>query len=365
MNTTPLNAWHRAHQGRMVDFAGWEMPVQYSSIVDEHLAVRSAAGLFDISHMGRLSFRGELAAGFLNQILTNDTSAMKVGDVRYSLICNHDGGILDDVLIYRLPDRWELVVNASNREKIANWIRHTAGFSAVEFADQTLATGMIAIQGPRALEIVASATGTDFSDLKYYSTRDASVFNLPALVSRTGYTGEDGLELVVPAEQSQSVWEALLEAGQSYGIKPAGLGCRDTLRLEAAMPLYGHELNESTDPLSAGLQFAVKLQKSDFIGKSALDAVNRDGVSLTRVGLVLDGRRIAREESPVQIRDSVIGKVTSGTFSPTLQTVIAMAYVPPSVSAPGTKVDVNLRGSLVPAEIVPLPFYKRKGLRAP
>jgi len=349
----------------MVDFAGWEMPVQYSSIVEEHLAVRSAAGLFDISHMGRLSFRGSTAAEFLNQILTNDTDAMKAGDVRYSLVCNRDGGILDDVLIYRLPDRWELVVNASNREKIVDWIRNSSGFAAVEFSDQTLATGMIAIQGPRALEIVANAAGADFSDLKYYSTRDATVFNLPSLVSRTGYTGEDGLELVVPAEQSQAVWLALLDAGQAYGIKPAGLGCRDTLRLEAAMPLYGHELNETTDPLSAGLQFAVKLQKADFVGKAALEAIQRNGVSLTRVGLVLEGRRIAREESPVQIGDSVIGKVTSGTFSPTLQTVIAMAYVPSSVSAPGTKVDVNLRGSLVPAEIVPLPFYKRKGLRAP
>jgi aminomethyltransferase len=365
MNTTPLNAWHHAHQGRMVDFAGWEMPVQYSSIVEEHLAVRSAAGLFDISHMGRLSFRGAAAAGFLNQILTNDTSAMQVGDVRYSLVCNPSGGILDDVLIYRLPDRWELVVNASNREKIVDWIRNTVGFSTVEFADQTLVTGMIAVQGPRALEIVASATGTDFSDMKYYSSGDASVFNLQSLVSRTGYTGEDGLELVVAAEQTQRVWQALLEAGQSYGIKPAGLGCRDTLRLEAAMPLYGHELNESTDPLSAGLNFAVKLQKHDFIGKAALEAVKREGVSITRVGLVLEGRRIAREESPVQLRDSVIGKVTSGTFSPTLQKVVAMAYVPPSVSAPGTKLDVNLRGSLVPAEIAPLPFYKRKGLRAP
>jgi aminomethyltransferase len=365
MNTTPLNAWHHAHQGRMVDFAGWEMPVQYSSIVEEHLAVRSSAGVFDISHMGRLSFRGESAAEFLNQILTNDTAAMEVGDVRYSLVCNPSGGILDDVLIYRLPDRWELVVNASNREKIVDWIRNAARFSTVEFADQTLVTGMIAIQGPQALEIVAIATGTDFSDLKYYSTRDASIFNLPAVVSRTGYTGEDGLELVVSAEQSQAVWKALLDAGQTFGIKPAGLGCRDTLRLEAAMPLYGHELNELTDPLSAGLQFAVKLQKADFTGKAALEAIKRDGVSITRVGLVLEGRRIAREESPVQFRGSVIGKVTSGTFSPTLQKVIAMAYMPPSDSALGTKVEVNLRGSLVPAAIVRLPFYKRKGLKAP
>ncbi len=344
----------------MVDFAGWEMPVQYSSIVDEHNAVRNSAGLFDISHMGRLQFRGDMSDEFLNGVLTNDTSKLKVGDVRYSLVCGNNGGILDDVLVYRLPDRWELVVNGANREKIVQCLKHSAGFASIQFTDYTLSTGMIAVQGPKALSLLSEVTGLELASMKYYSGKDADILNAAGLVSRTGYTGEDGFELVVPSSETERIWKTLLEAGASHGIIAAGLGCRDTLRLEAAMPLYGHELNETIDPLTAGLDFGVRFNKPEYTGKAALEQIKSNGIKMARVGLVLEGRRIAREESPVQVGGEVVGKVTSGTFSPTLQKVIAMAYVPLASSAVGTKLDVNLRGTLIPAEVVMLPFYKRK-----
>lgn len=275
MRKTPLNSWHHTHNGRMVNFAGWEMPVQYSSIVEEHSAIRNAVGLFDISHMGRLQFRGDLADEFLNGILTNDTSKLRVGDVRYSLVCGKDGGILDDVLAYRLPDRWELVVNASNREKLIDWLSNSAGFAAIEFADTTLSTGMMAVQGPRALELLDRVSGLPLSEMKYYSTGDFDLLGTRALVSRTGYTGEDGFEIVVSANETERIWQKLMEEGSSLGVVAAGLGCRDTLRLEAAMPLYGHELNETIDPLTAGLAFAVKFNKPEFIGKAALEQILR------------------------------------------------------------------------------------------
>jgi aminomethyltransferase len=357
---TPLNLWHHVHNGRMVDFAGWEMPVQYSSIVEEHSAIRNAVGLFDISHMGRLQFRGDLAAEFLNGILTNDTSKLRVGDVRYSLVCGKDGGILDDVLVYCLPDRWELVVNASNREKLIDWISNSAGFAAIEFTDSTLHTGMIAVQGPRALELLSRVSTLPPGDMKYYTTADVTLLGTPALVSRTGYTGEDGFEIVVSAEETERIWQKLMEEGSSLGVVAAGLGCRDTLRLEAAMPLYGHELNESIDPLTAGLGFAVRFNKPEYIGKAALEQIRSTELKMARVGLVLEGRRIAREDSPVLVEGEPVGKVTSGTFSPTLQKVIAMAYIPHQFSSVGTKVEINLRGAMVAAEVTCLPFYKRK-----
>lgn len=360
MLKTPLNSWHHSHNGRMVDFAGWEMPVQYSSIVEEHNAVRNAVGLFDISHMGRLQFRGDMSDEFLNGVLTNDTSKLKVGDVRYSLVCGKDGGILDDVLVYRFSDRWELVVNGANRDKIVDWLKHSAGFAAIKFTDCTLSTGMIAVQGPKALALLTEVTGIELASMKYYSVKDAMILGVAGVVSRTGYTGEDGFELVIPAAETERVWKTLLEAGAKFGVMAAGLGCRDTLRLEAAMPLYGHELNESTDPLTAGLDFGVRFNKPEYTGKAALEQIKAAGLRMARVGLVLEGRRIAREETPIQQGGVVVGKVTSGTFSPTLQKVIAMAYVPVESSAVGTKLEVDLRGTLIPAEVVALPFYTRK-----
>jgi len=345
---TPLNLWHHTHNGRMVDFAGWDMPVQYSSIVDEHSAIRNAVGLFDISHMGRLQFRGDLSAEFLNGILTNDTSKFRVGDVRYSLVCGKDGGILDDVLVYRLPDRWELVVNASNREKLIDWFSNSAGFAA------------IAVQGPRALELLGRVASLPLEEMQYYTTADVTLLDSPALVSRTGYTGEDGFEIIVSAHETERIWQKIMEEGSPLGVIAAGLGCRDTLRLEAAMPLYGHELNETIDPLTAGLGFAVKFNKPEYTGKAALEQIRSAGLRMARVGLLLGGRRIAREDSPVLVEGEPVGKVSSGTFSPTLQKVIAMAYIPHQFAAEGTKVEINIRGAMVSAEVTGLPFYKRK-----
>lgn len=358
---TPLNQWHRDHHGRMVDFAGWDMPVQYSSIVEEHSAVRSRVGLFDISHMGRLEFTGAGAGDFLNRVLTNDTTKLAVDDIRYSLVCRPDGGILDDVLVYRLPDRWCLVVNASNRTKIVDWLRAQAGFEATGFADLTLSTGMIAVQGPRAVALVAGLCGESVTGLRYYTGRRMTFAGVDGFVSRTGYTGEDGCELIVAAEEAERIWNLVMERGESEGIVPAGLGCRDTLRLEAAMPLYGHELLEDIDPLTAGLSFAVKLNKSDFIGRDALAAIRAAGISRTRVGLVLEGRRIAREHAGILEGDQMIGEVTSGTFSPTLQQTIAMGYVQTPLAKVGTVLSVDLRGTRVPAQVVALPFYRRSG----
>lgn len=370
MLRTPCHEWHVAHHGRMVDFAGWEMPVQYTSITAEHHAVRNAAGMFDIAHMGRLKFTGPDAARFLNHLLTADVESLAVGQVRYSLVTNERGGILDDVLVYRFDAFYLLVVNAANRTKILEWIAkarhaesgmpkdHRPQFS-LQVEDLTAAWSMLAIQGPRAIGIVRRALGTDYSGLGYYWGTQADVLGVPGIVSRTGYTGEDGLEVVVPAERGLSVWEHLIAAGAPEGLLPCGLGARDTLRLEAAMPLYGHELNESIDPFTAGLGFAVKLDKPEFIGKHALAAAKNGPHRQRRVGLVLAGKRIAREGAELYGGDQLVGRVTSGTFSPTLEKSIAMAYVAPDFAAAGTRLEVDIRGKREPASVVKLPFYRR------
>lgn len=352
--------WHEAHGGRMVDFAGWEMPVQYTSIIAEHHAVRRAAGLFDIAHMGRIKFSGPDACRFLDHLLTNDVTKLKPGEIRYSLMTNEAGGILDDVLVYRFESFYLLVVNASNRLKIVEWIaRHQPGFQA-DVADETIKTFMLAVQGPRALEVLQPHVQVEISGLAYYTGCEATVLGRPAIVSRTGYTGEDGFEVIVAASDGLDVWERLLAGAGKTGLQACGLGARDTLRLEAAMALYGHELNENIDPLTAGLSFAVKLKAGDFVGKQSLLAIKAAGISQRRVGLLLTGKRIAREGSTVFLADREIGKVTSGTFSPTLEKSIAMAYVLSENATLGTAVEVDIRGKREPATIVPLPFYKRQ-----
>lgn len=356
---TPFHDWHATNNGRMVEFGGWHMPVQYSTIVEEHNVVRNAAGLFDISHMGRLSFSGDDACSFLDYLLTNDVSKLKVGQVRYSLVCNENGGVLDDVLVYRLPDRYMLVVNASNRTKIVDWIgQHISKFN-VDFEDQTLSHAMIAVQGPKAVEILAALGAETASEHGYYSAAPMTVAGMDALVSRTGYTGEDGFELIVPSGAGRELWNVLLEAGQPFSVQACGLGCRDTLRLEAAMPLYGHELNEDTDPLTAGLDFAVKLEAADFIGRDALKKFAQSPTGKVRVGLELEGKRIAREGAGILSSDESVGEVTSGTFSPTLLKAIAMGYVDTAVSATGSEVEIDIRGKRHAARVVKLPFYKR------
>ncbi len=359
MHQTALHDWHVAHGGRMVDFAGWEMPIQYTSIIDEHQAVRQRAGLFDIGHMGRLKFTGPDSCDLLDGLLTNDVTKLSVGQVRYSLMCNESGGTLDDVLVYRFDDCYRLVVNASNRDKIVAWINQHFGGADVTMTDETLDTAMIALQGPKSLGLLQPMVDADLNVVRYFTAINASVGDTSAILSRTGYTGEDGFEVVVDAANGPRVWKSLIEAGQQVGLVPCGLGCRDTLRLEAAMPLYGHEMDENLDPLTAGLGFGVKLKAGEFIGKEALQEIKANPRGRLRVGLILEGRRIAREGASVFAGDQQVGEVTSGTFSPTLEQPIAMAYVSTDHASLNARLEVDLRGQLIPVEVVALPFYKR------
>lgn len=364
--TTPLHAWHVANKARMAEFANFDMPIQYSSIVQEHAATRNGVTLFDISHMGRLRFDGERAEQLLDHLCTRRINDMQEGQVRYSLICNAEGGILDDVLVYRMQspsgkNYFLMVVNASNREKIVSWLQpHLADFPDVEMNDMTLETAMIAVQGPLALAVCEKLLPPPALRLSYYRAVVTEQMSKPCIVSRTGYTGEDGLELIVRKDDAMRVWENLMLAGRDHSIMPAGLGARDTLRLEAAMPLYGHELDEQIDPISAGLKFAVQLKGRSFIGSDAIGAVVESKPSFTRVGIVLDGRRAARQGSSIYDSDNrKIGEITSGSFSPTLEQPIAMGYVAIDAAAEGQAVDIDIRGSRTAAKIVALPFYKR------
>jgi aminomethyltransferase len=354
-NRTPLYDWHVAHGARMVDFAGWDMPIQYTTITEEHTAVRTGAGLFDISHMGRLSFGGPDALDLIQHVYTNNAATMKDFQVRYGLVCNEQGGIRDDVLVYRWPYGWAMVVNASNRTKIVDWLGQHRGARNVEISDQTLSTCMVAVQGPRAVELCRGLTDADAGQLAYYYATPTRYQGKGCVVSRTGYTGEDGLEFMVTAAQGVTLWEELV----ARGARPCGLGARDTLRLEAAMPLYGHELNEETDPLQAGLGWAVKLDKGEFIGREALLRRREDKALRRRVGLELEGKRIAREGAAVLLGGREVGRVTSGTFAPTLQKAVAMAYAEPAHTAPGTACEVDVRGKPAAARVVALPFYRR------
>jgi aminomethyltransferase len=353
---TPLYDWHVAHNGRMVDFAGWDMPVQYTTIVEEHAAVRTGAGLFDISHMGRLSFGGPDSLALIQSVTTNNAATLKDNQVRYALVCNEAGGILDDVLVYRWSYGYAMVVNASNRLRIVDWIAaHKAGQN-VEVWDQTTTTAMIAVQGPKALELCRGLTEADVDSLGYYYAAATRCLGRQCVVSRTGYTGEDGLELMVPADHGSTVWEELLKRG----AVACGLGARDTLRLEAGMPLYGHELDEQTDPLQAGLAWAVKFDKREFVGREAMLRRRDDAALPKRIGLELAGRRIARDGAAVVRDGETVGRVTSGTFAPTLQKAIAMAYVKPTLTALGGHLQVDVRGKLEDAKVVPVPFYRRQ-----
>jgi aminomethyltransferase len=362
---TPLTAWHAAHGGRMVDFAGWSMPVQYRSIVEEHQATRSSVGLFDVSHMGRFRIAGPDGAKFLDAIVTRKVAGMKPGQIRYALVTDDNGGILDDVLVYRLAEPGgatghDMVVNASNRQKIWDWLAEHQGPFDVDIADRTLDTAMLAVQGPRALEIVRPlVAGLDPSALRYYFGASATIAGTAGFVSRTGYTGEDGCELVVEADAALDLWENLVNAAAPLGGKPAGLGCRDTLRLEAAMPLYGHELTEKINPFQAGLAYAVDLDGRAFPGRDALLKLRDDKSLARRVGWELAGRRVPREGYAVLHQGRPVGHVTSGTFAPTLQRPIAMGYVDPEFTAPDIQVTIDIRGSQESARNVKLPFYRR------
>jgi aminomethyltransferase len=345
----------------MVDFAGWSMPVQYTSIVAEHTATRSAATLFDISHMGRLRFDGPGATGFLDSLVTRRVTDQKPGQVRYSLVTSESGGILDDVLVYRLADAgggsyWLMVVNASNRTKIVQFIeQHLPLASDVLFTDVTFDWAMIAVQGPQASALVQPLVELPVDTLKYYQAAETRIAGHGGIVSRTGYTGEDGYELILGARAIEGVWQSLVDAGAT----PAGLGARDTLRLEAGMPLYGHELSESIDPFQAGLDFAVNLERRVFSGSEALTRLQQQTGRSQRIGLTMTGKRVPREGYPIVAAGQVVGSVTSGTFSPTLECPIAMGYVQPEYAKFDTELAIDIRGRAEPARVVPLPFYRR------
>jgi aminomethyltransferase len=375
---TPLHDWHVAHGGRMVDFAGWTMPVQYTSIADEHNATRNAVGVFDISHMGRLQFFGANVPQFLDSVVTRRVVDLKPNQIRYSLVCNEAGGILDDVLVYGgTPNHtppFSMVVNASNREKVVAWLNsrlpeadRPIGQRSVWLGDDTAKTAMIAVQGPKALELLQpffdSKEGwpeVKLASIRYYHAV-GGMFDGEhgVVVSRTGYTGEDGVEIICESESAIEIWERVVAAAAKIGGMAAGLGARDTLRLEAAMPLYGHELSETINPIEAGLNFAVTLGGREFVGSKALEKAAADKSQPLRVGLQLDGKRVPRQGAQVLHGDEVVGEVTSGTFSPTFERPIAMAYVRPTAAAIGTHLATDIRGTKYPATVVPLPFYER------
>ncbi|PWG13820.1 glycine cleavage system aminomethyltransferase GcvT [Streptomyces sp. V2] len=360
---TALDALHRSLGATMTDFAGWDMPLRYGSEREEHTAVRTRAGLFDLSHMGEITVTGPQAAALLNYALVGDLAAVGVGRARYTMICRADGGILDDLIVYRLAETEFLVVaNASNAQVVLDALtERAAGFEA-EVRDDRDAYALIAVQGPKAAGIVGALTDADLVGLKYYAGLPGTVAGVPALIARTGYTGEDGFELFVAPSDAVALWEAL---AASADVVPCGLSCRDTLRLEAGMPLYGHELSTSLTPFDAGLGRVVKFGKDgDFVGREALAeaaALAERKPPRVLVGLIAEGRRVPRAGYDVVAGGAVIGEVTSGAPSPTLGRPIAMAYVDAAHAAPGTAgVGVDIRGSHEAYEVVALPFYQRQ-----
>ena len=361
LHHTPLEARHRGLGARLIDFAGWLMPVQYGGILEEHRAVRERAGLFDLSHMGELFVEGPDAGAALAHALVSDPPSLADGRAHYSMIVGPDGGIIDDLIVYRLAaERFLVVANASNAHVVSDALaERLTRFKAV-LDDRSLITALVAIQGPRSVEIVRPLTDVDLDGLRYYAIAEGSVAGIPALVARTGYTGEDGFEVFVETTRAEELWDALSAAGAEHGVAPIGLGARDTLRLEAGMPLYGNELDRTTNPYEANLGRVVKLGKTgDFVGRAALEKVAAAGVSRRLVGLVMRGRGIARHGYPILVGPRTTGVVTSGTQSPSLGEAVAMGYVATADAEPGTMVDVEIRGQRVPAEVVALPFYRR------
>lgn len=356
---TPLFDRHLAAGGRMVEFAGWQMPVQYRGVIEEHRAVRTAAGLFDVSHMGEIRIAGPGAEAFVQRLTPNDVSALEPGRIQYSALLAEDGTYHDDILVYRMAaDELMLVVNASNAAKDFAWVaaQPHEGLAVEDVSD---AYALLALQGPRAVEILRGLTATPLDPIRYYRFAHGEVAGVPAILSRTGYTGEDGFELYLAPDAAGLVWDALLAAGAAHGLTPAGLGARDTLRLEAGMPLYGHELDRTTTPWEAGLDWVIKLDKGDFVGREALAAARERGSARRLCGFEVEGRGIAREGHEVRVAGASVGRVTSGTFSPTFERALGMAYVAAEHAEPGTEVEIDVRGRSVAARLRPLPFYKR------
>ncbi|NNJ13248.1 glycine cleavage system aminomethyltransferase GcvT [Chloroflexales bacterium ZM16-3] len=358
LKRTPLFEKHVAAGARMVEFGGWEMPVQYSGIIDEHNAVRQSVGLFDISHMGRLMVRGPQAEEFLQHVVTCDVSAIPLGQSNYGLLCRPDGGIVDDIFIYHLPDEFLVVINASNREKDWQWLHdHTEGFD-VEIVSRSDRWAMLAVQGPgaEALLIQAEESGAgSLHDLPFHGVALSSIFGYTALVARTGYTGEDGFELFFDAVHAEEIWDKLV----GLGAKPCGLGARDSLRFEPCLALYGHEINDDINPYEARLGWVVKLDKGDFVGREALVAIKAAGPSRRLTGFEMVGKGVARGDYPVHTLDGEpIGVVTTGMPAPSIGRPLGIAYVPTSLSAEGSEFDILIREKPVRARAIKMPFYK-------
>ncbi len=370
LKRTALFEEHQRLGGRLIDFGGWELPVQYSGVMDEHTACRTAAGLFDVSHMGEVHVNGRSSEAFLDYLVTNNVAKLADGQAQYSAMCHDNGGIVDDLVIYRRGrDKFLVVVNASNTDKdfahmqsIEKRFRAANSTADLRVTNESAQYTQIAIQGPKAATILQTLTETPLATIKTYWFSEGKVLaGIPAILARTGYTGEDGFEVYVPWSEGPHVWRALVEAGQPLGLKPCGLGARDTLRLEMKYPLYGHELSDDTHPIEAGLGWVTKLDKPDFVGKAAIQAAKAAGLKRQLVGLRLLDRGIPRQGYAVYDAAGTerLGEVTSGTQSPSLKTSVGIAYVSVSQAAVGTKLTVDIRGAKVAAEIIPTPFYKR------
>lgn len=364
LKRTPLFEEHQRLGGKMVSFAGFTMPVQYpTGILAEHHAVREAAGLFDVSHMGEVEVTGPGALDLVQSLLTNDASKLGVGQAQYSVLCNDDGRALDDCLVYRFSDHYMIVVNASNHDKDLDWIMGHAGDFDARVVDRSDDTALIALQGPKAEAMLARLTDTPLDDIAYYHFAEGLVDGRRAVISRTGYTGEDGFELYLAPADAAPSWRALLDAGADDGLRPAGLGARDSLRLEVGYILYGNDLDEAHTPLEAGLGWVVKLDKGDFHGRAALARQKADGIPSRLVGFRLRERGFPRHGYDVLFQGTPVSKVTSGVVSPMLEQGIGMAYVPDAARQPGTPIDVVIRGRATPAEVVRPPFYTQGSIR--
>lgn len=361
LRQTALYPVHQQLGARLIEFGGWLMPVQYSGIIEEHRAVRTAAGLFDLSHMGEFEVSGPHALEFLQYATTNDVSKLEVGQAQYNLLCYPDGGIVDDLIIYRLPDKYYLVVNASNIEKDFAWLdekRTTQGFQ-VSFTNVSYTTSLISIQGPNAVEILQPLVSINLDELAYYHVTQGQLEDVLVIIARTGYTGEDGFELFFDHSYSERIWNLLAEKGKAKGLLPIGLGARDTLRLEAKMALYGNDIDTQTNPLEAGLGWVVKFDKGDFIGKDALLKIKEGGLKRKLVGFEVTGKGIARHGYPVSKDGQAVGVVTSGAPSPSVGKNIGLAYLPAELSKIGTTFEVMVRDRPVEAKVIKTPFYTR------
>ncbi|MGM0472172.1 MAG: glycine cleavage system aminomethyltransferase GcvT [Bacillota bacterium] len=360
LKRTPLNEEHVKLDSKLVDFGGWEMPVQYSGIIEEHKAVRNQAGLFDVSHMGEIEVKGENALDFLQSILCNDLSQISDEQIQYTMLCYPDGGVVDDLLVYRYNENeFLLVVNASNIEKDYHWIKEHQ-VDGVELTNLSPDVGEVALQGPKAEEVLQKLTDYDLSSLGFFKfVNGIEIAGVEALVSRTGYTGEDGFEIYTDNDGIVTIWREILSAGEEEGVQPVGLGARDTLRFEACLPLYGHEISKERNPLEAGLGYFVALDKDrEFIGQEALQEIEEEGYEQKLVGLKMIDRGIPRDGYEVLKDDEVIGEVTTGSYSPTLDENIALAYVDVDYAEEGTELAVKVRRRELKAEVVSTPFYK-------